>query len=51
MMKESQNGYDLLVRGGIAAAGCSFVRIGNMGGENYCGNQVISYRSREILVL
>ena len=37
-MKEIQESYDLLVRGGNAAAGCSYMWTGTRGGENYCGN-------------
>ena len=37
-MKEIQEGYDLLVRGGNAAARCSYMWTGTRGGENYCGN-------------
>lgn len=37
-MKEIQKGYDLLVRGGNAAEGCSSIWTGTRGGENYCGN-------------
>ena len=37
-MKEIQEGYDLLVRGGNAAARCSSMWTGTRGGENYCGN-------------
>ncbi len=29
---------DWLVRGGIAAVGCSSMGAGSIGGKNYCGN-------------
>ena len=38
MMKESRKGYDLLVRGRNAAAGCSPTWTGSMGRETHCGN-------------
>ena len=44
-MKSNRRVCICLSRGGIVAAEWSFVRIGNMGGENYCGNQVMPYRS------
>ena len=39
-MKDSQTGYDLLVRGRNAAAGCSPILTDIMGGESYCGNSL-----------
>ena len=38
MMKENQKGYDLLVRGRNAAAGCSSMGTDAMDGESRCGN-------------
>ena len=40
MNDRAQKIYVWLLRGRIAAVGCSFVEAGSMGGENYCGNQV-----------
>jgi hypothetical protein len=37
-MKEIQEGYDLLVRGGNAAARCSSMWADILRGEYYCGN-------------
>ena len=37
-MKESRKGYDLLLRGRNAAAGCSSMWADTMGGEYYCDN-------------
>ena len=37
-MKEIQESYDLLVRGGNAAVGCSSMWTGVLSGEYYCGN-------------
>ena len=37
-MKEIQEGYDLLVRGGNAAVGCLSMWADILRGEYYCGN-------------